>query len=119
MRRVDKETSKAEQDSGKPSQRRICKEPLEPMESICKSVAFLPDVSRSLRGKQHPDKRLSDANFSQKYWDDVVVPYDLSHEIEVGDDDESSAGSTSEVKSDEEILIYQRKRWTMLIVGKS
>ncbi|MBW0541568.1 hypothetical protein O181_081283 [Austropuccinia psidii MF-1] len=41
---------------------------------------------------------------THSYWDDVVVPYDLSHEIEVDDDDESSASSTSEVKSDEEDL---------------
>ncbi|MBW0575186.1 hypothetical protein O181_114901 [Austropuccinia psidii MF-1] len=56
----------------------------------------------SLWGRQYPDERLSDENFSQKYWDKIVVPYDLSYEIEVGDNNESSAGSTSEVKSDEE-----------------
>ncbi|MBW0532099.1 hypothetical protein O181_071814 [Austropuccinia psidii MF-1] len=66
------------------------------------SVEFLLDVSRSLWGRQHPDKQLSDWKFSQKYWDKVVVPYNLSHKIEVGDNDESSAGSISEVKSDEE-----------------
>ncbi|MBW0460601.1 hypothetical protein O181_000316 [Austropuccinia psidii MF-1] len=39
---------------------------------------------------------------THSYWDKVAVPYNLSHKIEVGDNDESSAGSTSEVKSDEE-----------------
>ncbi|MBW0565983.1 hypothetical protein O181_105698 [Austropuccinia psidii MF-1] len=105
MRRVDKEICQAEKENGKPLQRHIQKEPSKPMESICNrvpSVAFLPDVSRSLWGRQHPDERLSDENISQKYWDKIVVPYDLSHEIEVGDDNESGAGSTSEVKSDEE-----------------
>ncbi|MBW0587805.1 hypothetical protein O181_127520 [Austropuccinia psidii MF-1] len=32
----------------------------------------------------------------------MVVPYNLSHKIEVGDNNEISAGSTSEVKSAEE-----------------
>ncbi|MBW0497861.1 hypothetical protein O181_037576 [Austropuccinia psidii MF-1] len=32
------------------------------------NVAFLPDTSKSLIGNQHPDERLSDKRFTQKYW---------------------------------------------------
>ncbi|MBW0460957.1 hypothetical protein O181_000672 [Austropuccinia psidii MF-1] len=66
-----------------------CKGALEPMESICK-----------------------------RYWDKVVVPYNLSHKIEVGDGNESSAGSMSEVKSDEEDIEISEEDMDNINSGK-
>ncbi|MBW0588768.1 hypothetical protein O181_128483, partial [Austropuccinia psidii MF-1] len=74
------------------------------------NVAFLPDASQSLRGAQHPDERLGDRKFTDKYWDILIEPYDISHEIpneeELDETDEetyddSEVGS-SEDESDEE-----------------
>ncbi|MBW0534758.1 hypothetical protein O181_074473 [Austropuccinia psidii MF-1] len=45
------------------------------------SIAFLPDASKSLLGKQHPDERPSDKKFTQKYLDEAILPYDISHKI--------------------------------------
>ncbi|MBW0558109.1 hypothetical protein O181_097824 [Austropuccinia psidii MF-1] len=45
------------------------------------NIAFLPNSSESLCGIQHPDEKLSDRRFTEKYWDQLIVPYDISHEI--------------------------------------
>ncbi|KNZ54401.1 hypothetical protein VP01_2958g4 [Puccinia sorghi] len=53
-------------------------------------VAFLPDASKSLMGKQAPSEKLSDKKFTQTFFDCLSVPYDLTHEIENDPDDEES-----------------------------
>ncbi|CAH7670390.1 hypothetical protein PPACK8108_LOCUS5092 [Phakopsora pachyrhizi] len=63
------------------------------------SVAFLPDATKSIREKQHPDEKLSDKRFSDKYWDQATVAYDLSHEIAKEDDDDNSDDSFADNKS--------------------
>ncbi|MBW0589244.1 hypothetical protein O181_128959 [Austropuccinia psidii MF-1] len=74
------------------------------------NVAFLPDASKSLRGAQHPDERLGDRKFTDRFWDKLIGPYNISHEIpneeELDETDEetydvSEVGS-SEDESDEE-----------------
>ncbi|MBW0478541.1 hypothetical protein O181_018256 [Austropuccinia psidii MF-1] len=45
------------------------------------NVAFLPYASESLCGIQHPDEKLSDRCFTAKYWDQLILPYDISHKI--------------------------------------
>ncbi|MBW0539279.1 hypothetical protein O181_078994 [Austropuccinia psidii MF-1] len=45
------------------------------------NVSFLPNASQSLRGAQHPDERLGDRKFTNKYWDQLIEPYDISHKI--------------------------------------
>ncbi|MBW0474466.1 hypothetical protein O181_014181 [Austropuccinia psidii MF-1] len=50
------------------------------------SIAFLPDATKSLLGKQHQDERLSNKWFNQKYWEQVIKDYNISHEI-VNDDE--------------------------------
>ncbi|MBW0590703.1 hypothetical protein O181_130418 [Austropuccinia psidii MF-1] len=45
------------------------------------NVAFLPNASQSLRVAQHPDERLGDRKFTHKYWDQLIEPYNISHEI--------------------------------------
>jgi hypothetical protein len=50
-------------------------------------VALLPDISQSFSG--HPDERISDAKFTEKYEDSVLVKYDLVDEGELdGPDDD-------------------------------
>ncbi|MBW0592535.1 hypothetical protein O181_132250 [Austropuccinia psidii MF-1] len=51
------------------------------------NVAFLPDASQSIRGIQHPDERLNDQSFTEKYWEECAESYDLSHEIAREDED--------------------------------
>ncbi|MBW0474921.1 hypothetical protein O181_014636 [Austropuccinia psidii MF-1] len=72
-------------------------------------VAFLPNASQSIRGIQHPDERLSDRKFTEKYWEKCTASYDLSHEISKEDDGLESDEDESESienysKSDEEIV---------------
>ncbi|MBW0494962.1 hypothetical protein O181_034677 [Austropuccinia psidii MF-1] len=65
-------------------------------------VSFLPNASQSIRGIQHPDKRLSDRKFTEEFRDKCTAPYDLSHKISKKDDDyDESIENYS--KSDEEI----------------
>ncbi|MBW0536001.1 hypothetical protein O181_075716 [Austropuccinia psidii MF-1] len=45
------------------------------------SIAFLPDATKSLLGKQNQDERLSNKWFTQTYWEQVIKDYDISHEI--------------------------------------
>ncbi|MBW0542805.1 hypothetical protein O181_082520 [Austropuccinia psidii MF-1] len=59
------------------------------------NVAFLPDASMSIRGNQHPDEKLNDRRFSEKYWDQLIEPYDISHEIQPDDEDVESESNTS------------------------
>ncbi|MBW0558152.1 hypothetical protein O181_097867 [Austropuccinia psidii MF-1] len=71
-------------------------------------VAFLPNASQSIRGIQHPDERLSDRKFTEKYWEKCTASYDLSHEISKEDDgsesdDDESESIASYSESDEEI----------------
>ncbi|MBW0562333.1 hypothetical protein O181_102048 [Austropuccinia psidii MF-1] len=53
-------------------------------------VAFLPDATKSLLGKPHPDERLSNKRFTQKHWDEAIKPYDISHEIANDEDVDAS-----------------------------
>ncbi|MBW0517937.1 hypothetical protein O181_057652 [Austropuccinia psidii MF-1] len=74
------------------------------------NVAFLQDVSKSIRGRQHPDEKLNDRNFTDKYWDEMTEPYDLSHEIAAEEEDDSDESDSTDLdgtseelnKSDEE-----------------
>ncbi|MBW0462208.1 hypothetical protein O181_001923 [Austropuccinia psidii MF-1] len=45
------------------------------------NVAFFPNASELLRGIQHLDEKLRHRGFTEKYWDRLIVPYDISHEI--------------------------------------
>ncbi|MBW0589510.1 hypothetical protein O181_129225 [Austropuccinia psidii MF-1] len=69
------------------------------------NIAFLPDASQSLRGIQHPNERLGDKKFTNKYWDQVIDRDDISHEIpteeELNDSDEE-LDTESEVESTKE-----------------
>ncbi|MBW0538442.1 hypothetical protein O181_078157 [Austropuccinia psidii MF-1] len=60
-------------------------------------VAFFPDVSKCLLGKQNPNWRLSDKRFTQKYWDQIIEPYHISHMIE--NDDELDVDSNTNNES--------------------
>ncbi|MBW0581405.1 hypothetical protein O181_121120 [Austropuccinia psidii MF-1] len=69
------------------------------------NIAFLPDASQSLRGIQHPNERLGDKKFTDKYWDQVIDRYDISHEIpneEELDDSDEELDTKSEVESTKE-----------------
>ncbi|MBW0529292.1 hypothetical protein O181_069007 [Austropuccinia psidii MF-1] len=75
------------------------------------NVAFLPNSSASIRGVQHPDEKLSDRKFTEKYWEKVIGPYDISHEIPNEDSDEtegelsdgSDVVSSAEQSEEEEV----------------
>ncbi|KAA1137645.1 hypothetical protein PGTUg99_017935 [Puccinia graminis f. sp. tritici] len=54
-----------------------------------RQVAFLPDAAQSLMGKQIPSEKLTDKQFTAKFFDTLAAPYDLTHEIENEDDDEN------------------------------
>ncbi|MBW0535607.1 hypothetical protein O181_075322, partial [Austropuccinia psidii MF-1] len=43
----------------------------------CNNVAFLLTPEECLKPKRHPDEKISDKNFSKKYRDIVVEPYEL------------------------------------------
>ncbi|MBW0541941.1 hypothetical protein O181_081656 [Austropuccinia psidii MF-1] len=59
-------------------------------------VAFLPDASKSLLGKPHPDERLSDKQFTDKYWAEETQEYDISHEIFNNDELDDSLSQESD-----------------------
>ncbi|MBW0504760.1 hypothetical protein O181_044475 [Austropuccinia psidii MF-1] len=63
-------------------------------------VDFLPNASQSIRGVQHPDERLSDQNFTEKYWEKNTEKYELSNEI--SSEDEDSESDYNEAESIEE-----------------
>lgn len=66
------------------------------------NVAFLPDATKSLLPRPHPDKRFSQKNFTAKYWDSAIATakYDLKHLI-VQDDDDGDADEEEEQSDDE------------------
>jgi hypothetical protein len=47
-----------------------------------KAVAFLPNVSKSLKPKKHshPEEKLTNTSFICKYWDILAKPYGLLEE---------------------------------------
>ncbi|KNZ53516.1 hypothetical protein VP01_3217g2 [Puccinia sorghi] len=59
------------------------------------SVAFLPKSSEMLQGTRHPDEKLSDKRFSEKYWAQNTTKYDLTHLIEDNQDDSDSGNEDS------------------------
>ncbi|MBW0579827.1 hypothetical protein O181_119542 [Austropuccinia psidii MF-1] len=59
------------------------------------NVAFLPDASLSIRGNQHPYEKLNDRRFNEKYWDQLIEPYNISHNIHPNDKDVESESNTS------------------------
>ncbi|MBW0520378.1 hypothetical protein O181_060093 [Austropuccinia psidii MF-1] len=65
------------------------------------NVAFLPDASQCIRGIQHQDERLSNRNFTKKYWEQCTFSYNLSHEItndnEDSDRNNDEAGISNEI----------------------
>ncbi|MBW0485167.1 hypothetical protein O181_024882 [Austropuccinia psidii MF-1] len=44
-------------------------------------VPFLPDSSKSLLGKPHPDERLSEKKITDKHWAKEIQEYNVSHKI--------------------------------------
>ncbi|MBW0527570.1 hypothetical protein O181_067285 [Austropuccinia psidii MF-1] len=60
------------------------------------SIAFLPDASKSLLGKQHPNERLSDKQFTQNYWDEAILPHNVSHNIAHDEDLDDSVNEGSD-----------------------
>ncbi|MBW0512816.1 hypothetical protein O181_052531 [Austropuccinia psidii MF-1] len=72
-------------------------------------LPFFPDASKCLLGKQHPDERLSDKQFSQKYWGQIIEPYYISHVID--NDDELDVNSHTNDKSYEleDIIVEEFK----------
>ncbi|MBW0508253.1 hypothetical protein O181_047968 [Austropuccinia psidii MF-1] len=59
------------------------------------NVDFLPDASISSKGNQHPDDKLDDRCFREKYWDQLIEPYNISHEIHPDEKDVESESNTS------------------------
>ncbi|MBW0468226.1 hypothetical protein O181_007941 [Austropuccinia psidii MF-1] len=60
------------------------------------SIAFFPDSSKSLLGKQHPNERLCDQKFTQKYWDEAILPCNISHKIANDEDLDDSVNEGSD-----------------------
>ncbi|MBW0561807.1 hypothetical protein O181_101522 [Austropuccinia psidii MF-1] len=70
------------------------------------NIALLPNASESLRGIQHPDEKRGDRCSTENYWDRLIVPYDISHEIHQEEDLKGLDGQVSdkyeEISSDDE-----------------
>ncbi|MBW0496490.1 hypothetical protein O181_036205 [Austropuccinia psidii MF-1] len=83
MRRLYEEIEKADR-----TQRHECLLPKDGCASISPyEPEGLPiDATKSLLGKQYQDERLSNKWFTQKYWEQVIKDYNISHEI-VNDDE--------------------------------
>ncbi|MBW0501417.1 hypothetical protein O181_041132 [Austropuccinia psidii MF-1] len=88
------------------------------------TIAFLPDVSKSLLGKPHPDERLSYKQFTALHWEEVIEAYDISHEIQNDNelDTEDSNGleaiASEEIDDEEEINNennHQEKQYKYLL----
>ncbi|MBW0554080.1 hypothetical protein O181_093795 [Austropuccinia psidii MF-1] len=60
----------------------------------CNNVAFLLVPEEALKSKQHQDEKLSDKNFSKKYQDVVVEPYDLQEFESEPSDEEDDEGNS-------------------------
>ncbi|MBW0593883.1 hypothetical protein O181_133598, partial [Austropuccinia psidii MF-1] len=73
------------------------------------NVAFLPDASESLRGIQNPNERLGDRNFTQKHWDQLLEPNDISHKTTNEEDLKTSGDSNNEIDDDSEVLSSEDK----------
>ncbi|MBW0471535.1 hypothetical protein O181_011250 [Austropuccinia psidii MF-1] len=67
------------------------------------TIAFLPDMSKSLLGKPHPDERLSDKQFTALLLEEVIEAYDISHEIQNDDELDNEDSNELEVIASEEI----------------
>ncbi|MBW0575639.1 hypothetical protein O181_115354 [Austropuccinia psidii MF-1] len=76
MFRVDEEIEKAEEDNGKSGHRRLQE---------------VPPIQRN----ENPDEKPNNRRFSRKYWDQLIEPYDISHEIHPDDEDVKSESNTS------------------------
>ncbi|KAG0141592.1 hypothetical protein CROQUDRAFT_98609 [Cronartium quercuum f. sp. fusiforme G11] len=50
---------------------------------------FLEDASQSLLGKSHPDEKLSDKNFNEKYWAKSTREYIMEHMVEEEEDEDN------------------------------
>ncbi|MBW0529711.1 hypothetical protein O181_069426 [Austropuccinia psidii MF-1] len=126
MRRVDEEIAKSENPDGKGATKRERHIPEDSDAMVTKSIpkglpidfydpdwfndrtagqkrnadtfkiAFLPDASKSLLGKPHPDERLSDKRFTDKYWAEAIQEYDISHEIFNDDELDDSLSQESD-----------------------
>ncbi|KNZ48883.1 hypothetical protein VP01_534g8 [Puccinia sorghi] len=59
------------------------------------SVAFLPESSDMLQGTRHPNEKLSDKQFTEKYWGELTKKYDLTHVIEDNNNDSNSSNQDS------------------------
>ncbi|MBW0542055.1 hypothetical protein O181_081770 [Austropuccinia psidii MF-1] len=64
------------------------------------NIALLPNASESLHGIQHPDEKRGDRCFTEKYWDRLILPYDISHEIHQEEELKGLNGQVSD-KSEE------------------
>lgn len=63
------------------------------------NMMFLPEPELSLLGKAHPDERLSDKRFTEKYWSKLAKDYNMDCKIEREDsEDEDSDDDDSSFK---------------------
>ncbi|MBW0502960.1 hypothetical protein O181_042675 [Austropuccinia psidii MF-1] len=62
-------------------------------------ISFFPDASQSIRRIQHPNKKINDKRLSKKYWEQATHKYNLSHEINGDDSDESEPDSEDNERS--------------------
>ncbi|MBW0464118.1 hypothetical protein O181_003833 [Austropuccinia psidii MF-1] len=70
------------------------------------SVEYLPDVSRSLWGRQHPDKQSSDGSFSQNSGSTSEVKID-EEDIGISEEDMDDINSGQELEEDPSFFIYR------------
>ncbi|KAG0147703.1 hypothetical protein CROQUDRAFT_91231 [Cronartium quercuum f. sp. fusiforme G11] len=54
----------------------------------CDNVMFLPNAEASLLGKQHPDEKLSNKKFTEKYCAEASAKCNMDHRITNDDDDD-------------------------------
>lgn len=63
---------------------------------------FLSDPSRSLQGRAHPDKKLSDNKFTKKNWSRATKGYDLEQKFPSGTPPEEDSPPEDEPDEDHE-----------------
>ncbi|MBW0501752.1 hypothetical protein O181_041467 [Austropuccinia psidii MF-1] len=87
-----------------------CFDDVEEIQEVTNStIKLIPETDViTLRGtnpgrKKHPDEKLSDKQFSEKYWEQVTQEYNLLHEIAVDEDDDESSSDYEDVESDSSI----------------
>ncbi|MBW0528113.1 hypothetical protein O181_067828 [Austropuccinia psidii MF-1] len=99
MHRVDEEIEKAEEDNGKLGHQRLQEVPPIQSNSICTCVPKRLPIDfydpEWYNRNQNPDEKLNNRRFSEKYWDQLIEPYDISHKIHPDDKDVKSESSTS------------------------